>query len=67
MATEATSAAGLREQAAATPNAITALELRVAALELDVVGLMAAAKKPAAVAKPTAAKKAAATRARKRK
>lgn len=51
-------AAGLREQAAATPNAITALELRVRALELDVALLRERQIEPTATKTKPAAKRA---------
>lgn len=61
MSAEPQTAEGLRAQASATPNAITALELRVRALALEVALL-----KERQIAPPAAAKKPAAKRARKR-
>jgi hypothetical protein len=66
MSTDQLTAAGLREQAAATPNAITALELRVRALELEVAMLRERQIAPVvtvpAVAKKSTANKRARTR-----
>lgn len=58
--------ASLREQAAATPNAITALELRMQALELEVAA-MSDVHEAAQTLRAAPRKKPAAKRARKAK
>lgn len=64
-AAQAVTPASLREQASITPNAITALELRVRALEIE-VGAMNDVHEAAQTLRAAPRKKAAAKRARKR-